>query len=99
MFDSIYIFVPEENRVVLIAEGSGDNLFDEDIENGYVDYIYYETYALPDNIEEDMHELDGGMVMLTEMFREKYETTEACVPDVLDMAFGQATLDWILFEK
>lgn len=99
MFDSIYIYVPEENQVIMIAEGSGDNLFDEDIERGYVDYIYYEQYELPDNIEEDMRELDGGMVMLTELFQKKYESTEACVPDVLDMAFGQPTLDWIVFEK
>lgn len=99
MFDSIYIYVPEENQVIMIAEGSGDNLFDEDIERGYVDYIYYEQYELPDNIEEDMRELDGGMVMLTEAFQEKYESTEACVPDVLDMAFGQPALDWVVFKN
>ena len=72
MFDTIYIFVPEADQVVMIAEGSGDNLLDEDIEAGYVDYIYYEQYVLPDDPDADMKEVDGGMVMLTELFQEKF---------------------------
>lgn len=42
MFDTIYIYVPTFNQIVRISEGTGDNLLDEDIEAGYVDYIYYE---------------------------------------------------------
>ena len=30
--------------IVHITEGDGTNLLDEDIEEGYVDYIYYTCY-------------------------------------------------------
>lgn len=60
-----------------VQEGTGDNLLDEDIEEGFTDYIYYDifdgeiTYPMIDAYEsgddqcalEDM-ESDGGMVLL-----------------------------------
>ena len=60
-----------------VQEGTGDNLLDEDIEEGFTDYIYYDifdgeiTYQMIDAYEsgddqdtlEDM-ESDGGMVLL-----------------------------------
>ena len=44
MFDEIYIYVPSKKQIIRIAEGSGDNLTDDDLGQGYVDYIYYETH-------------------------------------------------------
>ena len=38
-YDDLYIFVPVMKQIVRIAEGTGDNLLPEDIEEGYVDYI------------------------------------------------------------
>lgn len=92
MFDSIYIYVPEAHQIIKISEGSGDNLLDEDIEAGYVDYIYYEQYVM----DPDMRETDGGMVMLTELFQEKFKCTADAIPDVLDMAYGQESLEYIV---
>lgn len=60
-----------------VQEGTGDNLLDEDIEEGFTDYIYYDifdgeiTYPMIDAYEsgddqdtlEEM-ESDGGMVLL-----------------------------------
>lgn len=60
-----------------VREGSGENLLDEDVEEGFTDYIYYDifdgeiTYPMIDAYEsgddqcalEDM-ESDGGMVLL-----------------------------------
>lgn len=60
-----------------VREGSGENLLEEDVEEGYTDYIYYDifdgeiTYPMIDAYEsgddqcalEDM-ESDGGMVLL-----------------------------------
>lgn len=94
MFDSIYIFVPEAKQIVKISEGSGDNLLDEDIEAGYVDYIYYEQF----NLEASLPEVDGGMVMLNEFFQVKFTCTKDAIPHVLDMAYGQASLNYIVLE-
>lgn len=45
-YDDLYIFIPDENQIIRISEGSGDNLLPEDTAEGYVDYIYYEQYEL-----------------------------------------------------
>ena len=94
MFDTIYIYVPDAQQIVQISEGSGDNLLDEDIEAGYVDYIYYEQYEL----EPGVPEIDGGMVMLTQLFQEKFKCTADAIPHVLDMAYGQESLPYIVLK-
>lgn len=94
MYDSIYIYVPEMKQIVKVAEGTGDNLTEDDIETGYIDYIYYDTYSM----DGDIQECDGGMIMLTELFQETYESTEAAVPAVLDRAFGDETLEYIILK-
>lgn len=55
-YGDVFIFVPEKKQVIHISEGSGDNFLQEDIENGYVDYIYYDQYGLG----ADVTEMDGG---------------------------------------
>lgn len=94
MFETIFIYVPSEQQIIRISEGSGDNLLDEDIEAGYVDYIYYEQYSR----EIDFPEVDGGQIMLTEPFQEKYNSTTECIPAVLDMAFGDETIGYIILD-
>lgn len=49
-----------------------------------MDYIYYAQHEL--NI--DMPEVDGGMVLLEKPLRDKYRCMADCIPDVLDMAYG-----------
>jgi hypothetical protein len=94
MFDSIFIFVPEAGQIIKISEGSGDNLLQEDMDEGYVDYIYYEQYGL----EADLREVDGGMVLMTELFREKFTSTEDAIPHVLDMAYGSDSFKYIVLK-
>lgn len=94
MFDDVYIYVPNEQQILKIAEGTGDNLSDEDMVEGYVDYIYYEQYSR----EYGFPEVDGGMVMLTSMFRDKYESTKEAIPAVLDMAFGDENIEYIILD-
>lgn len=67
--------------VLHVQEGTGDNLSREDVKNGFVDYIYYDTYdgeitysmidayASGDDIDtlENM-ESDGGMVLLYDSY-------------------------------
>lgn len=89
MYDNIFIYVPSTRQIIKIAEGSGDNLCDEDLEMGYVDYIYYEQYDIKDGFPD----VDGGMILLTEPFRDKFKSTKECIPNVLDMAYGNKNLD------
>ena len=72
--------ITDENgnpTVFRVQEGTGDNLLNEDIEEGFVDYIYYDiydgeiTYPMIDAYESgddtdalDSKETDGGMVLL-----------------------------------
>lgn len=83
-YDDLFVFVPEMKQIIRIAEGGGDNLLSEDQNQEYVDYIYYEQYELSNGIPE----VDGGMVLLKEMLRDKHERIADCIPDVLDMAYG-----------
>ena len=92
MFDEIYIYVPSKKQIIRIAEGSGDNLTDEDLDQGYVDYIYYETHSL----EQDIPEVDGGIIMLKQLFRQKYNSTKESIPEVLCMAYEDENIDYIL---
>jgi hypothetical protein len=94
MFDDIYIFVPSAKEIIRIAEGDGSNLLREDIDNGYVDYIYYEQYEL--NV--DMPEVDGGQVMLPKPFHDIFSSMEKCIPRVLDMAYGVDSIPYVVLK-
>lgn len=93
-FDAIFIYVQTKRQIVRIDEGSGDNLTDDDIAHGYVDYIYYEVY----NVQQDFPETDGGMIMLTELFQEKFKSTKNAIPAVLDMAYGDESIGYIVLD-
>lgn len=56
--------------LIKISEGTGDNLLREDIADGYVDYVNWDSYIVfladdPEFIEED-----GGMVLSRKSVRE-----------------------------
>ena len=92
MFDEIYIYVPSKKQIIRIAEGSGDNLTDDDLGQGYVDYIYCETHSL----EQDLTEVDGGMILLKQLFKQKCNSTKESIPAVLDMAYEDESIDYLL---
>lgn len=94
LYDDIYVFVPSAKQIIRIAEGDGMNLLAQDIEDGYVDYIYYDQHELG----VDLPEIDGGQVMLTKHFHEKYKSMKECIPDVLDMAYGVNNIPYIVLE-
>lgn len=91
-YDDLFLFVPEMKQIIRIAEGTGDNLLAEDIADGYVDYIYYEQYELGAG----MPEVDGGQIMMDELFRDKYRCTADCIQDVLSMAYGSCLVDCMI---
>lgn len=84
-FEDIYIFVPAFREIIRIAEGNGMNLLPEDIDDGYVDYIYYDRHQL----SIDLPEVDGGQIMLEMPFQDRFKAMEECIPNVLDMAYGE----------
>ena len=92
-FNDIFIYVQAMRQIIRIDEGSGDNLTD-DVAQGYVDYIYYEVY----NLQQDLPEVDGGMIMLTELFQEKFKSTKDAIPAVLDMAYGNESMGYIVLD-
>lgn len=93
-YNDIFIYVPTKKQIIRIDEGSGDNLTDDDIAQGYVDYIYYEVY----NVQQDLPEVDGGTIMLTEWFQEKFESTKEAIPSVLDMVYGDESIGYIMLD-
>ncbi len=92
---TVTIYVPSQNQILQIAEGSGDNLSAEDMENGIVDYIYYSQYKLDDLTEE----YDGGQIDKTEMVRDTYSSLTEAIPEVLNFAFDDASLKYIVLEQ
>lgn len=91
-FNDLFVFAPEKKQIIHISEGSGDNLLAEDIEDGYVDYVYYEQYDLDDGISE----ADGGEMMTKELVKDKYQCLADCIPDVLEMAYGSPLMDCMI---
>lgn len=91
-YGDVFIYVPSVREIVRIAEGNGTNLLDEDEAEDYVDYIYYDQHELSSGIPE----CDGGQVMLTELFRDKFSSTEDAIPAVLDMAYGNKDLKYVI---
>lgn len=91
-FDDVYVYVMNKNQILRIAEGTGDNLLKEDIAAGYVDYIIYEQYDL----DQGMPEFDGGQLMYEMPLREKYNRLVDSIPDVLEMAYEDRTIDSVM---
>lgn len=57
------------DALIHVTEGAGDNLEEEDIKEGYVDYAYYQIFygRIPEDEDED--EDDGGMWLMKEPYR------------------------------
>lgn len=91
-YEDLFIFVPEMRQIIRISEGMGDNLFQEDQEKGYMDYIYYDQHEL----STDMPIVDGGQVLLEGMFRSLFRCTAECIPRVLDMAYGNDAVSYVI---
>lgn len=92
MLNPVNIYVPKFKQIITISEGSGMNLLDEDMDEGFVDYIYYDQY------DYDLQEVDGGQIMLTEMIQDTYTSMKECIPAVLDMAYGDETIEYIVLD-
>ena len=91
-FNDVFIYLPESRQIMKIAEGTGDNLLGEDIEEGYVDYIIYDLY----DIEDDFEQYDGGEKMMRELVRDKYASLTEAIPDILEFHFNDRNIPYYL---
>lgn len=87
MNNEVTIYIPKIGVFMEISEGSGDNLLPEDEEEGYVDYINYEIYEYVQMGE--MKNIDGGMLMLTELFVDKYHEESEFIKDVIQFHYDK----------
>ena len=87
MFTAILAWLKGKKTFLKVQSGTGDNLHEEDIREGFVDYCLWSTFR-PESIdtdgELDMTCLDGGMVL----FRESPDAMAA-----LRACYTQATGD------
>ena len=85
-----YIMVHEQNCNAIyykICEGTGDNLWQEDIDDGYVDYIMYYTFTV--GVEDDdlaFVEDDGGWILCEKLVADM--TMDEFINMVIDEEFG-----------
>ena len=64
------IWAKDENgRWFHIYEGTGDNLLQEDVDEGYVDYLNYDYFEGLDEVN-DQDNTDGGMILLKTFYQD-----------------------------
>ena len=82
----------DEETAFHIQEGTGDNLTQEDVENGYNDYVYYDVYYTDKPLEELADENpdpdDGGEALTEKLY------VDMTLQEVLDAAFGLHFLNY-----
>ena len=93
--DPVSLYIPESNQLVIIKEGSGDNLSKQEREEGYKDYIYYTQYSLEDG---ECEEVDGGIIIEKEFLQDKYKTLYETISSVLRMAYDGIP-EYIILKK
>ena len=90
--EDITIYVPSRGEILVIKEGTGDNLDSEDEEEGYKDYIDYDVYESDDPLSGG----DGGMILSKEFIKEKYSSMEDAIPEVLDYVYDTSDLTYVI---
>ena len=83
------IITKDTERLITIVEGTGDNLTDEDIKDGYIDYVMTSIYRVEG--EEIILE-DGGQMLSQTPIKDLEE--DELVSRVLDY-WGLGGEDWM----
>lgn len=95
MNNEIMVYLPDLKIFIMAAEGSGENLSQDDIDSGSVDYTYIEIYKYEDR---ELVEIDGGMQLLPKQFKEMYPNVEDCLNDVMEFMTG-GKHDYVVIEN
>lgn len=82
MAPSIILIWSKETGFVRVTEGSGDNLLNEDLIEGYVDYINIDGLEFNgfDCFDDSDDVIEGGMAMMRRMYQEQFRKAK----DVID---------------
>lgn len=83
------IITKDTEKLITIVEGTGDNLTDEDIKDGYTDYVMTSIYRVED---EDIILEDGGQMLSQTPIKDLEE--DELVRRVLDY-WGLGEEDWL----
>ena len=57
---TMMIYLKDRGLLITVAEGTGDNLTDEDIADGYIDYVMTNIY---EQNGYELTEIDGGQML------------------------------------
>jgi hypothetical protein len=87
--EPVKIYVPSENQIIVIEEGSGCNLDKEDFNNGIVDYINYEQYD-----KDTMENIDGGQIDIDDLVSKRFKTLTEAIPFVLEFIFDDENKEY-----
>lgn len=87
------IFIPSQEEIIQIEEGTGDNLLSEDRANGYVDYVNYDRYSAGDQADDP---IDGGMLLYKEYIRDTFSSMVEVIPDILEEAYDDRNLPYLI---
>ena len=109
MFREVVVYIPDMDDLIVIEEGTGDNLLHEDIENGYLDYVNYDVFHCVDPEDIDMLQAsdweletdpdDGGMFMYKEYVQDLFSCIDQCIPDVLLDIYDEMPSCYRVFRK
>lgn len=86
-FDDLWIYV-EDFGLIFMQEGDGTQLLWEDREDGYIDYVDFQSYeGTPDDDkyeaeDGELSDIDGGIHMYKEYIEDKFEKLADVIPDV-----------------
>lgn len=83
------IITKDTERLITIVEGTGDNLTEEDIKDGYIDYVMTSIYRVDG---EDITLEDGGQMLSQTPIKDLEE--DELVSRVLDY-WGLGGEDWL----
>ena len=83
------IITKDTEKLITIVEGTGDNLTDEDIKDGYTDYVMTSIYRVEG---EDIVLEDGGQMLSKTLIADLEE--DELVSRVLDY-WGLGGEDWL----
>ena len=75
--DGVFFYDPDKEIFVTIYEGTGDNLLDEDIDEGYVDYWNVDVYHKGEGL------VGGGLMLLKKLIMEENPTLSSIIDKIM----------------
>ena len=100
MFTAILAWLKSKKTFLKVQSGTGDNLHEEDIREGFVDYCLWSTFR-PDGIdtdgELDMTCLDGGMFLFRDS-PDAMAALRACYTQATGDAYDESDVTVLLEE-